>query len=129
MSSEESGNESDSSTSSSGSSSSSSSENQMTLAKPVFIRKPKPSASKQTTLSKSRSALLARIDQQSQLLEVTDSTKESFDGIDDTDDLDPEAEFDEWQRREVARMERDTAVMRELEEEQLELLKRKKVVQ
>lgn len=91
---------------SSESGSSSESENESPiLAKPVFVKKNQ----KNTAPSSKTGNVLAKAEFQ-QNLESKEAKVQSFDGVDDTDDIDPEGEFEAWKQRERARKERDLKV-------------------
>lgn len=88
----------------SGSSSESENDTQAFL-KPVFVKKTQKQKAPQTTTGN----VLAKAEFQ-QNLEAKEAKVVSFDGVDDTDDIDPEGEFEAWKARERARKERDSKV-------------------
>ncbi|KAK8443197.1 hypothetical protein ACI3LY_003003 [Candidozyma auris] len=115
-----SGSEQDSSSYSSGSESESSSgsENELgVLQRPVFVRKTKKaSQGSDSATSVKTDTVLAKAEFQ-QNLESKEVKTLDFDGVDDTDDIDPQAEFEAWKERERLRKERD---MRRAEEKRNE---------
>lgn len=104
----DSGSESTSSSGGSTGGSTSSSEGEM-VARPVFVKRThagKPQASG-TRLQKSDVLKKAEFQQK--------IGRELAADVDDTDDIDPEKEYIEWQQRERSRLERDRAAMDEIE--------------
>lgn len=100
---------------------SSSSEDEL-LIRPVFLKKTKaPSVQKedsgvQITLAKA---------EHHQLLQDKAVEKADYDGVDDTDDVNPEQEYKEWILREKQRKARDTLRMHEAEEAKEDAVRRK----
>lgn len=87
------------------------------ILKPVFIRK-KPSKDVSPTDATPHVHIpIAR--KPSPLLEFAE-----FDGVDDTDDLDPELEFAQWQQRNECRLTRDREAQAKAETEKDDLLRR-----
>lgn len=117
----ESGSESSGSYETSGSESESTS-GEETLIRPVFLKKNKATSSLSAE-TKPNTAL----DKAERLHKVEQKTIENvpFDGVDDTDNVDPKAEYEAWQKREQARRERDLQRVREVEEAKEDAIRRK----
>lgn len=105
MSSEEDSDCSGTGSSSDSSSTSSDSESASILRKPVFVKKSKKLALNLDPQTKPGNVLAKAEFQQN--LELKEAKQEDFDGVTDTDDLDPEAEFEAWKERERLRKVRD----------------------
>lgn len=99
--------------------SSSSSEDE--IAKPVYILK------KQQELSATKSSREVLLSQ----LELKDAKVDSEEkyAVDDTDDLDPELEYNNWKLREKARFLRDQQIIREAEMEKEERKEKSSITQ
>lgn len=108
----------------SSSSESESSSGEINLMRPVFLKKSKNSTSSSTDPAASQNTAL---DMAERLHQVEQKTLEKipFDGVDDTDNIDPKAEYEAWQNRERARRERDIQRVREVEEAKEDAIRRK----
>ncbi|GEQ69639.1 hypothetical protein JCM33374_g3312 [Metschnikowia sp. JCM 33374] len=95
------------SSSGSGSDSSSDSDSELRLSRPVFLKK-KQKVSSTPSHDSSRAALAKA--EHLQQIESKSSDKVPFDGIDDSDDIDPEEEYKQWQLREASRKKRDAKI-------------------
>lgn len=100
---------------------SSSSLEEETFARPVFLKKSKAKDTPATTKQNAALQMAERL----RTIEQKSIQKLPFDGVDDTDNLDPRAEFDAWQHRERSRRERDVQRIRDLEEAKEEAVRRK----
>ena len=103
--------ESDADSGSESSGSTSSSEGSSMVARPVYVKrshagKPETFGSR---LQQAKSQGLKKAECQQKI------TREQVVQVDDTDDIDPEKEYIEWQLRERRRLERDRAAMDEIE--------------
>lgn len=92
------------------------------MAKPVYISKTKrEQGSAETDL---QSITLAKVE----FASASDAKlvqSDQFDGVDDTDDVNPAAEFGEWMARERGRLQRHRDELRSEETEKDEALKRR----
>lgn len=102
------------------SSSSSGSEDEV-LLKPVFLKK---TTKLRATQPSALEIALLRAEHHLQLHEKA-AEKTDYDGVDDTDDIDPEAEFEQWKQRERSRYERDIQRLRDEEQEKEDAIRRK----
>ncbi|KAG7662788.1 uncharacterized protein J8A68_003711 [[Candida] subhashii] len=118
------------------SSDSSSSEDEQ-IQKPIFISKKqriKQLTQEDQKLNEDRQKqiLLSKLENNDSksLTEVaTDNADDLFDGIDDTDDLDPEQEYDAWKQRELMRFERDQKIIEQQELQKEEELRRSEMTE
>ncbi|EGW32542.1 uncharacterized protein SPAPADRAFT_51088 [Spathaspora passalidarum NRRL Y-27907] len=114
--------------------SSSSEEEQQQIAKPVFISKKNRTesphqASTEDEDKRKREVLLSKLSTDQTITSEGETNKpsnEDFDGIDDTDDLNPEEEYNAWKQREVMRFNRDQQLIIEKEILKEEALQRAK---
>lgn len=114
----------------SGSEESSSSDDEV-MVRPVFVSKTKriknktqiDTATDTTDSSKAREIALERAENLG-TIEVIEGANEAFDGVDDSDDVEPEKEYTEWRGRERKRYERDMALLREEEKAHEDKLRR-----
>lgn len=109
--------------SSSSDSSSSLDENSELLLKPVFLKK---SNSRKPTEKAPVSKLAIARAEHHQQIDAKEAVKEDFDGVDDTDNLDPEQEYEMWKLREKERKKRDRQKLEEVENEKEDALRRQK---
>lgn len=82
------------------------------VARPVFVKRShagKPAETFGSLLQQEKSQVLKKAEFQQKI------TREQVVQVDDTDDIDPEKEYVEWQLRERRRLERDRAAMDEIE--------------
>lgn len=100
--------------------SSSSDDNAELLSRPVFLKK---STKKPEHNAPSSKVALARAEHHQQI-EVKKAEKQDFDGIEDTDNLDPAHEFEMWEVRERERKQRDRKKLEEIEQEKEDALRR-----
>ncbi|RCK64074.1 hypothetical protein Cantr_10684 [Candida viswanathii] len=116
----------------SGSSSDESSSEEETVIKPVFVSKAQrntqqtPPATKETTKDEDqrrKEIIYSKLDTK-ETETTTLSKKDEFDGADDTDDIEPEVEFENWKSRELARFQRDFEIIKQVELEKEDQLKR-----
>lgn len=104
-------------------SSSESLEDDILKQKPIFIKKPIASAiPKEPSLSKP-SHHLHRAEHQHELNQ-REVTQQKYMDIDDTDNIDPEAEYKAWKEREKGRKARDRALIAEAEKEKEDMVLR-----
>lgn len=104
-------------------SSSDSLEDEILGQKPVFIKKSNgPATSKQPSSSKP-SHHLHRAEHQHELNQ-REVTQQKYMDIDDTDNIDPEAEYGAWREREKGRKARDRALLAEAEKEKEDMVLR-----
>ena len=109
-------------------SSSSSSSEEETIIKPVFIsqRKSQQSTTKEISRveeeQRKKEILNSKLDQKEASIEETQ--RDEFDGVDDTDDIEPELEYENWKTRELLRLKRDFEIIKQLELEKEDQLKR-----
>ncbi|KAK6455449.1 micro-fibrillar-associated protein 1 [Scheffersomyces xylosifermentans] len=118
-------NESSSGSDSSGSEEESSSEEEQVLLKPVFLsksqrarkneRKDVESGDPMQISDRQKQVALSKLEQSTKNSSLQDTEENDFDGIDDTDDLEPEKEFEDWKSRELARFYRDRELWRQEE--------------
>lgn len=106
--------------SASGSESSSSDENSELLARPIFLKK---SAKKSHDNASSSKMALARAEHHQQI-DAKKAEKQDFDGIEDTDNVDPAHEYEMWKLREKDRKHRDHKKLEEIEQEKEDALRR-----
>ena len=66
---------------------------------------------------------MARAEFQNQL-EAKSTEKGQFEGVDDTDNVDPEREYREWKQREIERKQRDRKRLEEQENEKEDIIRR-----
>lgn len=95
--------------SSSEASSESSSEEEI-VAKPVFMRSKRsqqPNSSIKVHESTIKDRSIDKIEKLQALQSSDDSLMNRYDGIDDTDDIDPEAEYNAWKKRSEERIKRE----------------------
>ena len=59
-----------------------------------------------------------------QVIQDTSDNKLEFDGVDDTDDIDPELEYENWKIRELNRFKRDQDIIKQIELEKEDQLRR-----
>lgn len=80
---------------------STSSEEGFQLEKPLFVRR------KQDVISRKnfdkKEVALSKAEQQQKIQNQESRENEVYDGIDDTDDLDPQLEYNQWKQREIER--------------------------
>lgn len=92
------------------------------MVRPVFLKKkqnqPNPVSAPVTNTAREKAERLHSV--QKKGLEKT-----PFDGVDDTDNVDPEAEHEAWKQREAGRKERDLGRLRAAEEAKEEATRRK----
>ncbi|RLV94781.1 hypothetical protein JA1_001591 [Spathaspora sp. JA1] len=108
------------------SSGSSSEEEQVQIAKPVFISKKQRSEQSQQSQpaeeERKRQVLMSKLSTDQTITPESELNKkqDDFDGIDDTDDLNPEEEYNAWKQREILRFNRDQnlIISKELEKEE-----------
>lgn len=109
----------------SGSDSSSGSESELPLLRPIFLKKKqKTSVAPKYDLNL---AVLAKAEHLQQI-ESKSVEKVPFDGIDDSDDIDPEEEYLQWRLREAARKKRDADVIAQAEMAKEDAVRRKRGV-
>lgn len=79
----------------------------------------------------SKLALLSKIDNNisNSINDLTVDSETLYDGIDDTDDLDPEKEYSDWKERELARFNRDRLAWQLEEQEQDEKIRRQQLTE
>lgn len=113
--------------------SSSSSSEEETIIKPVFIsqRKSQQSTTKEISRveeeQRKKEILNSKLDQKETSIEETQ--RDEFDGVDDTDDIEPELEYENWKTRELLRLKRDFEIIKQLELEKEDQLKRNQLQQ
>lgn len=112
---------SDTSENSGSSADSSSEDNPELLARPVFLKKSKKPLKNHSSLAH----ILARAEYHQQI-DTKEAVKEKYDSIDDTDNVDPEKEYEMWKLREKTRRNRDRRRLEEIEKEKEELLRRQR---
>lgn len=118
----DSGSDSDNDSSSGSEASDSSSSSSNVLARPVFIAKTK--RAHVTATPSLRSITLAK----AEFASAVDSLlvpSDQFDGVDDTDDVDPAAEYGAWRARERARLQAHRAQLQSDEAEKNDALRRR----
>lgn len=119
----------------SSSESSSSSEDEQPQQKPIFITKKNRTQQATTTTTqpdqspthnREKQVLLSKLESKEhrQLAEIMTDSLQEFDGVDDTDDLDPEKEYLAWKQRELERYNRDQKIIEQQELEKEEELRR-----
>ncbi|EAZ63148.2 predicted protein [Scheffersomyces stipitis CBS 6054] len=110
----------------------SSSEDELIL-QPVFLTKSQRSKKTESEDNENRSkqALLSKIDNNisNSINDLTVDSETLYDGIDDTDDLDPEKEYSDWKERELARFNRDRLAWQLEEQEQDEKIRRQQLTE
>lgn len=101
-------------------------EEQAPLLKPVFLKKNPKAATLASTSEKDLPAAhtLARAEHLLQQ-NAKSAPEDDFGGIDDTDDLDPEAEYNAWLARDKARRDRDRQNILEAELEKDDAVRRR----
>jgi len=109
------------SASDSDSGSSTSDSNSELLARPVFLKK-SSTKTERKPLATSNVAL-ARAEHH-QNIDAKEVAKQDFDGVDDTDNIDPEKEYNLWKLREKDRKLRDHKKLEDLENEKEDALRR-----
>lgn len=97
-----------------------------TLMRPVFLKKSKASSAS-SALARPAAKQNTALDKAERLHQVEQKTVKTlpFDGVEDTDNVDPKAEYEAWQKRERARRERDLQRVREAEEAKEDAVRRK----
>ncbi|KAK6463685.1 hypothetical protein DFJ63DRAFT_312994 [Scheffersomyces coipomensis] len=107
----------DSNQSSSDEDSSSSEEEEKLMLKPIFVSKSKRQSQDQLTpTTNSKDITISKLDNltQDDKLDVSNLNDDNnFDGIDDTDDIDPEQEYNAWKQRELNRYNRDQLILQQ----------------
>lgn len=91
------------------------------LARPIFSKRRKTLAVQEPTLNSKLA--MARAEQHVKV-EQNEAKLEDFDGVDDTDDVEPEKEYELWRNREKYRKDRDRKKLAVLEEEKEEAVRR-----
>ncbi|KAK6197417.1 uncharacterized protein RJT21DRAFT_116349 [Scheffersomyces amazonensis] len=100
---------------------SSSSEEEQLLLKPVFLSKAKRSQIQSKgpqdrsfhESNRAKEITLSNLENTSQDIDVSKIADDDFNGIDDTDDLDPEQEYLDWRKRELQRYKRDQQILKQ----------------
>ncbi|EMG49454.1 hypothetical protein G210_5778 [Candida maltosa Xu316] len=110
-------------------SSSSSSEEEVLITKPVYISKtqrnePPKQNDDEASSERQKQIINSKLDQKIEPKESV-TEKDEYDGIDDTDDINPEIEFENWKLRELERFKRDQEIIKQLELEKEDQLRRK----
>lgn len=97
------------------------------MVKPVFLSKSKrqPGQSPQEDTDRLKRITLSKAEHSLQVDEK-EVKEDQFDGIQDTDDVDPEAEYLEWMQREYQRYQRDRLTLK-LEEDEKDALVRRRL--
>lgn len=103
-------------------SSSSSSDEEPVISKPIFTKK-KPVKESAEPKSLAKDAVMSKAEHEQQI--AAKETSQDFDGVDDTDNLDPEGEFEQWQQRERERKKQYYEQLRETEEEKEDKVREK----
>lgn len=125
---------SDDDSSSDDSSSDDSSSDDQVMLKPVFVSKTKRNQKKDISFSKGdneedenriRNITLAKVEHNLKIDLQDISNDVEYDGIDDTDDMNPEQEYEDWKARESNRYIRDRKVSQEQEDAKDDLIRRK----
>ncbi|KAK7683926.1 hypothetical protein QCA50_012897 [Cerrena zonata] len=103
------------------------SESDRPMVKPVFLSKSKrqPGQSPQEDTDRLKRITLSKAEHSLQVDEK-EVKEDQFDGIQDTDDVDPEAEYLEWMQREYQRYQRDRSTLK-LEEDEKDALVRRRL--
>lgn len=99
---------------------SSSSESEHEFVRPVFLKK-------RTTTTTSQIQKSSVLEKAERLHQIDKKTVEKlpYDGVDDTDNIDPEGEYRAWRERERERRERDQTRVAEAEAAKEEAVRRK----
>lgn len=95
------------------------------LVWPIFLKKSRVNPEISTSANSAQELAISRAERQHQI-ESREVAKEEFDGVDDTDNVDPEQEFALWRARERERKLRDRQKWAEAEEEKEEALRRQR---
>ncbi|ODV78271.1 uncharacterized protein CANTADRAFT_262663 [Suhomyces tanzawaensis NRRL Y-17324] len=90
---------------------STSSESSQEVLKPVFVKKGKKAELDTKEVVKDQAKTIISKLESKGTKSPDVSEKNDFDGVDDTDDLDPEQEFEQWKERERLRFLRDRQLL------------------
>lgn len=101
---------------------SSSEDSSSLLARPVFLKKSKQPAAK---TSPAPNLAIAKAEFHS-LLDAKEAKISEFGDVDDTDNIDPDAEYNSWKLRERHRRQRDRVRLEQLETEKEDILRRQR---
>lgn len=77
-------------------------------------------------INKKKQITISKLDHQViQVIPEVNDNKLEFDGINDTDDINPELEYENWKQRELNRFKRDQDIIKQIELEKEDQLRRK----